>query len=51
VDPDRRHGDTMSVRTLAAMVEEIDTRSSRDVEEVLMDLLWMAWPSARSQDQ
>lgn len=51
VDPDRRPTNAVSARVLAELVREVDSRSEREGEDVLETLLWMAWPSLRSQDQ
>jgi hypothetical protein len=52
VDPDQQPVEnSLSRREVAMIINDLDGRSARDGERVLADLLWLAWPSVRSQDQ
>jgi hypothetical protein len=51
VDPDHRPSNLVSARQLALIKQELDACSQRDLEEILADLIWTAWPTVWSQDQ
>ncbi len=51
VDPEHRPSNIVSARQLALIVQEMDACSERDLEEILADLFWTAWPTVWSQDQ
>ena len=37
--------------SVALIKQELDACGERDIEEILADLLWTAWPTVWSQDQ
>jgi hypothetical protein len=49
VDPDHRPSNKLSAAALAAIVRELDACSDGDLEEILADLFWTAWPTVWSQ--
>jgi hypothetical protein len=51
VDPDHRPTNRVSARQVALIKREIETCNERDLEDLLVDLLWTAWPTVWSQDQ
>jgi hypothetical protein len=51
VDPDHRPTNIVSARQLALIKREIDACGERDLEDLLADLFWTAWPTVWSQDQ
>jgi hypothetical protein len=51
VDPEHRPSNLVSARQLALIKQEMDACRERDLEEILADLLWTAWPTVWSQDQ
>ncbi len=51
VDPEHRPSNIMSARQLALIKQEMDACGERDMEEILADLFWTAWPTVWSQDQ
>jgi hypothetical protein len=51
VDPEPRPTNRVSARHVTLIKREIDACSEHDLEELLAELLWTAWPTVRSQDQ
>jgi hypothetical protein len=51
VDPDHRPTNIVSARQFALIKQELDACSQRDMEEILADMIWTAWPTVWSQDQ
>jgi hypothetical protein len=51
VDPEPRPTNGVSARHVALIKREIDACREQDLEDLLEELLWTAWPTVWSQDQ
>jgi hypothetical protein len=51
VDPGHRPTNRVFARQVALIKREIDACDERDLEDLLVDLFWTAWPTVWSQDQ
>jgi hypothetical protein len=51
VDPEPRPTNRVSARHVTLIKHEIDACSEHELEDLLAELLWTAWPTVWSQDQ
>jgi hypothetical protein len=51
VDPEHRPTNKLSARQVASIKRQIDACSEQDLEGLLVELFWTAWPTVCSQDQ
>jgi hypothetical protein len=50
VDPEHRPTNEVSARPVALIKREIDVCCEQDLEDLLEELFWTAWPTVWSQD-